>query len=314
MTRPFSFVFLATFALITAFIAICVDTAFYTPGDFHFANVFDKAIITPLNNFRYNSNPANLALHGTHPWYQHSLFNLAQLLGPAYPLLFFLRWRHMSPMVLSALAGTALLSLFSHQEARFLLPVVPLLLSSIRLPAPRFRKAWISLWIIFNLAMGVLMGVYHQGGIVPVQMHIAKTEEVVSNAFWWKTYSPPIWLLNGKNENLTTTDLMGMPQKEMFDKVISVLPPCRTRHPPEIDRGATYLIAPRSAWRKERYYPVHDIRLDEVWSYRRHLNLDDMDFENDGVWKTIGRVVGDRGLVIWRATRNCGTNDSLELM
>ncbi|KAF2823703.1 hypothetical protein CC86DRAFT_354903 [Ophiobolus disseminans] len=306
--KPFSFVFLAAFAFFTAFIAICVDTAFYTPGEFHFAKVFDSPIITPLNNFKYNSNPANLALHGIHPWYQHGLINLAQLLGPAFPLLFFLRRRHMSPMVISALSGTALLSLFSHQEARFLLPAVPLLLSSIRLPAPRFEKVWIAIWVIFNLAMGMLMGVYHQGGIVPVQMHIAKTDEVVSNAFWWKTYSPPIWLLNGKNENLTTIDLMGITREMMLEEVTEALPSCSKHYQPGAVRPATYLIAPRSA-QLQKSYPRPDsdneITLDEAWSYPRHLNLDDMDFEQDGVWETLGRVVGDRGLVIWRVKRKC---------
>jgi len=283
-----------------------VDTAFYTPGEFHFAQLLDHPIITPLNNLKYNSDPSNLALHGVHPWYQHGLINLAQFLGPAFPLLLFLRKAHITPMVISALSGTALLSLFSHQEARFLLPVVPLLLSSVPLPSSRFKKVWIAAWVIFNLAMGVLMGVYHQGGIVPVQMHIAKTEEVVSTAFWWKTYSPPIWLLNGKNENLTTVDLMGMPREEMLGRVKDVLPTCRTA---PLASGVTYLIAPRSAGIEKTYTDnaTQDvITLDEVWSYSRHLNLDDMDFAEDGVWKTLGRVVGDRGLVVWRVQKKCG--------
>lgn len=286
-----------------------MDTAFYTHEEFTIAKVFEKPIITPINNFIYNSNPANLAQHGIHPRYQHGLINLAQLLGPAFPLLFFLRRAHLNPMLISAVSGIALLSLFPHQEARFLIPAVPLILSSIQLPGPRFRKAWVAAWIIFNLAMGVLMGVYHQGGIVPAQMHIAKTDDVVSNAFWWKTYSPPIWLLNGKNENLTTTDLMGMPSDQMLEKVKAVLPPCRTRKPSDIGkRGATYLIAPRSANIQTSYLDAageEEVTMYEIWNYRKHLNLDDMDFAEDGVWKTLGRVVGNRGLVIWRVSQNC---------
>jgi phosphatidylinositol glycan class Z len=216
-------------------------------------------------------------------------------------------------MLISAVSGIALLSLFPHQEARFLLPAVPLILSSIRLPSLRFRKAWVVAWVLFNLAMGVLMGVYHQGGIVPVQMHIAKTNEVVSNAFWWKTYSPPIWLLNGKNENLTTVDLMGMPRDEMLEKVKDVLPSCRTRAPPKLNRGATYLITPRSANIQQSYLDNStndEITMYEVWSYRKHLNLDDMDFKNDGVWSTLSRVVGNRGIVIWRVSKNCWSSSA----
>ena len=115
-------------------------------------------------------------------------------------------------ILVSAISGVAFLSIFPHQEARFLLPAVPLILSSIRIPTPRIRKSWIITWVVFNVAFGILMGVYHQGGIVPVQMNIAKTNETVSHAFWWKTYSPPTWLLNGKNEELQTVDLMGTGQ------------------------------------------------------------------------------------------------------
>lgn len=168
-----------------------------------------------------------------------------------------------------------------------------------------------TIWVVFNVALGLLMGVYHQGGIVPVQMNIAKTNEMVSNAFWWKTYSPPTWLLNGKNENLTTIDLMGIPGEQMTEKVKAVLPTCRTRKPPKIAGiGATYLVAPRSAHFLKSYTEHgerEELSFEEVWSYRQHLNLDDMDFEDDGFWKTISRVVGDRGLVIWRVTRTCWT-------
>ncbi|KAF1362202.1 GPI mannosyltransferase 4 [Lizonia empirigonia] len=308
--KPLSFVFLTLSALFVAFLAVCVDTASYTPGEFTFSSVFSNPVVTPLNNFVYNSDSANLAQHGIHPRYQHFLVNLPQLLGPAFPLLSFLRRSHITPSLMSALSGVALLSIFPHQEARFLLPAIPLILSSIRLPFNvELRKFWIATWIIFNLALGMLMGVYHQGGIVPVQMHIAKTQEHVSHAFWWKTYSPPTWLLNGKNEQLTTVDLMGMPGAQMLDAISTALPPCRTRRPPKIEgRGSTYLIAPRSA---SFLAPFHNptqheaITLDEVWSYTQHLNLDDMDPATDGVWPTLQRVVGDRGLVVWRVTRNC---------
>lgn len=209
-----------------------------------------------------------------------------------------------------------MLSIFPHQEARFLLPAVPLILSSIRLPFnPQVRKFWTATWIVFNLALGMLMGVYHQGGIVPVQIHISRTSETVTHAFWWKTYSPPIWLLNGKNEHLTTIDLMGMPGSQMLEVLKTALPPCRTRKPPKIEaegRGATYLVAPRSAHFLKSFQDPskrEEIELEEAWSYRQHLNLDDMDFGDDGVWPTLSRVVGDRGLVVWRVTRNCWATD-----
>ena len=44
---------------------------------------------------------------------------------------------------------------------------------------------------------------------------------------------------------------------------------------------------------------------EEIWRYGRHLNLDDLDIGEDGVWATLGRVVGRRGLVIWKVRRVC---------
>ena len=280
-----------------------------------FSRVFASPVITPLNNFLYNSDSTNLAHHGIHPRYQHFLVNLPQLLGPAFPLLFLLRPSHINPSLVSALSGIALLSIFPHQEARFLLPSVPLILSSIRLPHnPRIRKLWTGTWILFNVALGLLMGQYHQGGIVPVQTHIAQSSELVTHAYWWKTYSPPTWLLNGKNQDLTTVDLMGMPAPQMLDAVKTSLPPCRTRKPPKIEgRGSVYLVAPRSAYALKPFQDPakrEEIELEEVWSYRQHLNLDDMDFGDDGVWPTLSRVVGDRGLVVWRVTRNCWATEA----
>lgn len=45
--------------------------------------------------------------------------------------------------------------------------------------------------------------------------------------------------------------------------------------------------------------------LEEVWRYERHLNLDDLDVGGEGVWGTVRRVVGRRGLVVWRVGRRC---------
>lgn len=276
------------------------------------SKLFRNPVITPLNNFLYNSDSTNLAQHGLHPRYQHFLINLPQLLGPAIALFSLLRRSQVTMPLVSAISGIAFLSIFPHQEARFLLPAVPLILASVPLPRVQ-RKFWISSWILFNVLLGVIMGVYHQGGIVPAQMHIAKTNETVSHAFWWKTYSPPTWLLNGKNEELKTVDLMGMPGEKMLKEISATLPTCRTRKIPKLgERAAIYLVAPQSAHFLQPYLddPKHqNISLEHVWSYKQHLNLDDMDIPEDGFWKTMGRVVGDRGLVIWRVSRNCWSKE-----
>lgn len=309
--RPFTVAALVLAALATAFIAVAVDTAFYTPEPITWTDLITNPVITPLNNLIYNSSTENLALHGLHPWYQHILANLPQLIGPAFVLIFFRPY--VSLRLCSAISGIAVLSLIKHQEARFLLPAVPLILSSLQLPKnPTINRIWTASWIIFNVFLGVLMGIYHQGGIVPGQVFMSKQPDA-TNAIWWKTYPPPIWLLNGKNEVLTTKDVMGIKGEALLEQ-LTELATCDTpadRRSQEYlkEKNGTYLIAPASATWLEPYLSnkgLEGLRFREVWRYRNHLNLDDMDFGDDGVWNTLSRVIGRRGLVAWRVTKSCG--------
>ncbi|PTB43293.1 glycosyltransferase family 22 protein [Trichoderma asperellum CBS 433.97] len=309
--KPFTLAALVLAAVTTAFAAIAIDTAFYTPEPITWTDLITNPVITPLNNLIYNSSSENLALHGLHPWYQHILANLPQLIGPAFALLF-LR-PYLSLRLYSAISGIVVLSFIKHQEARFLLPTVPLILSSLQLPKnPTLNRIWTASWIIFNVFFGVLMGTYHQGGIVPGQVFMSKQPDA-TNAIWWKTYPPPIWLLNGKNEVLTTKDVMGIKGEALLEQ-LTELATCDTpadRRSLEYlkEKNGTYLIAPASATWLDPYLSnkgLEGLRFREVWRYRNHLNLDDMDFGDDGVWNTLSRVIGRRGLVAWRVTKSCG--------
>jgi phosphatidylinositol glycan class Z len=166
-------------------------------------------------------------------------------------------------------------------------------------------------WIIFNAIFGMLMGIYHQGGIVPGQVFMSKQPDA-TQAIWWKTYTPPIWLLNGKNEVLQTRDVMGMKGEALFEE-LEKLATCDTpadRRSNEYlkEKNGTYLIAPLSADWLDPYLPnkgLEGLRFREVWRHKNHLNLDDLDFAEDGVWNTLARVVGRRGLAAWRVTKSC---------
>ncbi len=307
--RPLALLAAIISALLTTFIAIYIDTQFYTEHSVTWSYLFSHPVVTPLNNYMYNLSTSNLAAHGLHPWYQHALFNLPQLLGPAAPLLIF--GLHPSLRLYSAIVGMVVLSFFQHQEARFLLPTIPLILSSIQLPKNKtYLRLWAGTWILFNLIFGTLMGVYHQGGIVPTQVFLSKQPDA-TQAIWWKTYSPPVWLLNGKNEVLTTHDIMGMKGPLML-KELAALATC---HKPSKNATAyleekegTYLIAPLSASFLDNYtlsQKSSSLHFQEVWQYRQHLNLDDLDFGDDGVWNTLNRVIGRRGLGAWRVTKEC---------
>jgi len=297
-------------AAFTIFIAIYLDTTFYTARSISWTDLLNHPVITPLNNLVYNLSTGNLATHGLHPYYQHVLFNLPQLLGPAALLLFI--QPHLSLRLYSAISGVFVLSIFQHQEARFLLPTIPLMLSSVKLPKNQTHlRIWAGVWIAFNLFFGVLMGVYHQGGVIPTQLFMSRQPDATT-AIWWKTYSPPIWLLNGKNEVLKTHDTMGMQGQNMI-KELGQLATCYNTSENATayleETQGTYLIAPLSATFLDTYLEKQQgLRFQEVWRYRRHLNLDDLDFDDDGFWDTLRRVIGRRGLAAWRVTKNCVEN------
>lgn len=297
---------LLTTALVTLLVAVTVDTEIYADARPGLLNFFETAVISPWNNLQYNLDPANLANHGLHPYWQHFGANLPQLLGPAVPLLLFSS--RQNALFWSAITGIAALSCFQHQEARFLLPAVPLLLSTIKIPA-RFHRVWLGSWILFNALLGIVFGLYHQAGIIAAQP-IVRAEPNVALVYWWKTYSPPMWLDGANARHLKVEDLMGWPEKELTSTLYN-------KAKCEVDvlkRGAkrTLLVAPQSATFLDRYLEptakkgqVATIRLREVWRTSRHVGLDDLDFEKDGVSGTLRRVVGRRGLVVWEVVKKC---------
>lgn len=154
-------------------------------------------------------------------------------------------------------------------------------------------------WVIFNVALGILFGIFHQGGVIPAQFYLGNMANA-ENAVWWKTYSPPTWLLGEeKDDQFKTIDLMSAKLPRLVD-TLEPLARC--------GEGANnYLIAPLSAVAIDDYSAGVNISLPfwlkREWEYRNHLNLDDLDFGDDGFASTLGRVVGRRGLGAWRILR-----------
>ncbi|KAI2842897.1 CAZyme family GT22 [Aspergillus niger] len=331
--KPFSLLSFAGFGLFFFCIAVLVDTTFYNPS----ASLWDAVhapIITPLNNLLYNSDQSNLALHGLHPRYHHFLVNLPQLLGPAYVAIILSMSKSTAIQswlknirAVSAISATAMLSIFPHQEPRFLLPCVPLLLSCLRV---RKSRLFLAAWVIFNATLGFLMGVYHQGGVVPTQIAIpsivsesifeAGAMSANDNAqksatiLWWKTYSPPLWLLGDNTTtqlNIETRDLMGISGPEMASELEKLVPQCPNNddsNSMDNSERSIFVVAPKSATFLDRYTnPSPDdsgLTLHELWTWRKHLNLDDLDFGTDGIFPTLKRVIGRRGLSVWAARRS----------
>ncbi|KAF2457192.1 Alg9-like mannosyltransferase [Lineolata rhizophorae] len=304
--KPLSLLVIVSVATCTAFSAVVLDTIFYSSEALTLDKLFKHPIITPINNLLYNASVDNLSEHGLHPYYQHLIVNLPQLLGPAFPLAF-LTYRKTIRLA-CAVTGIVALSLFPHQEPRFLLPTVPLILSSLRIPRNYFRL-WVATWVIFNVFMGLLLGIFHQGGVIPMQAHIASWQEPHA-VLWWKTYSPPRWLLDGSSESIRTIDLMGMPADSVIKNITGTIRcPEDGSFPKELGKPeSVILVAPRSAVFLDRFVLPEaeaQVTLEELWHYSNHINLDDVDFGDDGVWPTLKRVVGRRGLVLWKAQKKC---------
>ena len=186
------------------------------------------------------------------------------------------------------------------------MPCVPLILSSIQLPKiPGVKFLWILTWIVFNAGLGLLMGVYHQGGVVPSQTYISAHLENATHVIWWKTYSPPTWLLGEMNEHCQTIDLMGAKREVVFEKLHQEKGGCTVGNETTLGKPSksTYLVAPIALnIETETTENGKSFRLDRIWVYRNHLGLDDldMDIEKDGILGAISKVIESRGIGIWR--------------
>ncbi|CAI5756372.1 unnamed protein product [Candida verbasci] len=200
-------------------------------------------VVAPLRNLIYNTNVENLSNHGLHPYYNHLLVNLPQLIGPGIIFLFSKRYIKTTPM-LSIISGILFLSFIPHQELRFLIPLVPLMCACFDI-----KEKFINLWYLFNLTMAVIMGIFHQGGVIPA-INFLRGKDCVQ--VWWNTYTPPTWLLGSKS-NEDIIDLMGTNNPD-FSSITSNKP--------------IYLITPIASYQKlNKTFPC-------IWNYTYHIDFD----------------------------------------
>jgi len=368
LRRPLTLIIILISALLTTLLALSIDTAFYQPTHSYrtaLSNLLLHPTITPLNSFLYNTDPSNLAGHGIHPRYNHVLINLPQLLGPA--LILFVAQIISRPqrllnslssptssnlLFLSAISGTLVLSVIPHQEARFLLPVVPLLLSSTSLPISSVsRKTFLATWIVFNALLGILFGTYHQGGVVGMSLKISELNAGDTNPFlagrlmpdsieakkiywdakhpvkiyWWRTYTPPTWLAQSGlgNPRIEPTELLGYSAKDVYEKILTndCLVPygeplifTAPRQSLEVVRWRGLTPGSRIAenlqsWEGE----VKNVTWTKIHTEWAHIGLDHLDWDDDGIWGTLSKVIRRRGLTAWMIHRT-GQNAETCLM
>ncbi|XP_012278705.1 GPI mannosyltransferase 4 [Orussus abietinus] len=208
-------------------------------------------VVTPLNFMKYNLNNKNLEIHGLHPRLLHFIINVPLLFGilGIIGLITFGKmlysgsrghWLELPRiqsitglMTASFIVPIAMLSIFPHQEPRFIVPVIlPIIfLYSSKLSESQatdiihascensqrksaFQSSSIKLgklqvvWCLSNVILTLFYGFFHQGGVLPLTSHFAnelraKPHLTHVHLYTSYTYSIPTALLQLRNTRKT---------------------------------------------------------------------------------------------------------------
>ena len=248
----------------TSFLLVVFDTNFYTDLFVDFWNiasndVVSNIVITPLNFIQYNSQSGNLEKHGLHPRYLH-LFNLfiigSVLVIPLYldaiRVVYNKIRRRSNPLasdktglLLTIFTPLFLLSIFPHQEPRFLLPLIlPICLSfqskvtlkglvvhqEISGGAYLTNKRYLFPWIVINGLLFYFYAFVHQSGVTQSLFHLHnevhdKTFEGNNTSIIFvNMYLPPQHLLHIPKYNpVKVHDLSVEPFPAAYDNLYDIL-------------------------------------------------------------------------------------------
>ncbi|CAG4954050.1 unnamed protein product [Colias eurytheme] len=187
-------------ASLVVIVLVIIDSAYYgylTIGEVESLQLtWNNWVVTPLNFLRYNADVRNLSQHGLHPRWLHLAVNVPLLFNVLGAMALFTvlinsyrfikgKYSKMPRiqsirglMLLSAIAPIAILSLFPHQEARFIIPIlVPLVYlygNSIHIneiddsDVQILKKIFLFVWYTSNIVLSIFFGFIHQGGLYPL--------------------------------------------------------------------------------------------------------------------------------------------------
>ncbi|KAH7928353.1 glycosyltransferase family 22 protein [Leucogyrophana mollusca] len=233
--------------------SILTSLSFIGVDSMYFRGDFKDVVATPLNFFLYNLSQDNLSEHGLHPRWLHLFVNLPMIVGP-WVLLLALRtaWQYTTTfdartgrkidsatqiinktIVHMTVLSMSALSIQPHQEPRFLTPLllpIIILVSNSGQIVRAGRTFWWT-WAVSNIALAIVFGVLHQGGVVPSLLHLrgrlaSATSSQGIHFIYWKTYMPPRHLLGIRQQDYLSglfriTDLAGAPRNDLVKVVLS---------------------------------------------------------------------------------------------
>ena len=239
-----------------------------------FANCF---VFTPWNFIQYNTVGSNLAEHGIHPFYLHFCVNMPLLFGPlmfyifkSFPacmksILIYLKSLQFifsstnssqtnktsivnnlgrlgcASILLFIFLPVAIFSIFPHQEPRFLIPLLPPIIIFTVISTKSLPRIFIIVFIIFNIALAILFGILHQGGLLPclfklqtaynndqINKHsdgdqINKHSNISYEFVFAHTYMPPKFPLLIHNSNINILDLKGCDEATLVSSMLKKL-------------------------------------------------------------------------------------------
>ncbi|CAF0756936.1 unnamed protein product [Didymodactylos carnosus] len=190
------------------------------------------------------------------------------------------------------------LSLISHQEPRFLIPLIyPLILCCIHPLYLSFKDKRIlcGTWLVFNILTFIFYGYMHQGGLIPALKYVHDSTLPTSPIFptttalhindnieekfiiTYHTYMPPTYLIlpltkdqTKKQTKLTIIDLKGS-DRSVLDRTIKTI-----FNDDQLKNINIYLIM--SATQQEKIYKKQQqqqYRFHLIKQWGPHINLDD---------------------------------------
>lgn len=208
-------------------VIIVIDSLYY--GYLSLAQIYimdisiENFLVTPVNFIRYNIDPDNTAEHGEHPKWLHMLINIPLLynvLGVIAVFTFgsmFYKFckkefqnlpqtqSFVSLMTGAIFVPILLLSLFNHQEPRFIIPVTvplimlhsPKLIVGVNITNVLKESQWnfikqmsnrvnfsisgkflLKSWYAINIVFTLFFGFIHQGGVIQLADHFSKHHQM----------------------------------------------------------------------------------------------------------------------------------------